>query len=75
MKIKLKANCLAFKQKQRNHIISLEPISKRLTSNSIHKLGMTSLRIDVIGTLLAGNEKRIVMNRQSANRNNSRLIR
>ena len=33
--------------KQSYHIISLEPISKRLTSNSVHDLSMTSVWIDV----------------------------
>ena len=34
--------------KQRNHVISFKPIRKRLTSNSIHELTITSVWIDVI---------------------------
>ena len=35
--------------KQINHIISLEPISKRPVLNPFHKLSMISASIDVIG--------------------------
>ena len=34
---------------QRNHVISFEPISKRLTSNFIYDISSTSVWIDVIG--------------------------
>ena len=34
---------------QTNHIISLEPISKKPASNPFHEVSMTSVSIDVIG--------------------------
>ena len=36
--------------KERIHTISFELISKRIISNFIHELSMSSVRIDVIGT-------------------------
>ena len=46
-------------EKQRNHIIYFEPISKRLTSNSIHELSMTSVWIDVIGAFWRATKRKL----------------
>ena len=45
--------------KQKNHIISIEPISKSRTSIFIHELNMTYVWIDVIGAFWRAMERKL----------------